>query len=464
MGVTSIVGTSSGSPVAQASAITASGGEYHPLTPTRIFDTRSPGINDVDKPGPKAVTPGSGSTFDVQVLGQGGLPSNADHVLAVAVTITVINPTAPGYLRAWGKGATEGTSSVVNFQTGGPVPNMAIVVPGADGKVSMRLVSGTTSGTANVAIDVVGWFSTSTYGQQGSRLIPVGPGRVYDSRQSQFRGQPIGAGQSVQIPIRGANSVSPQISPIVPNSNDVTGVLVNITGVNNTPASAGTFVSALPSRPASGTQPTTSNLNLRPGQVKANLALVPVGPDGSIWLYNAHGQVNLVVDVVAYMQPRPVETRVGRVIPLASPYRVLDTREAQHGAVPLGPGMGEDWNFRNFAIGDPNDPNDKGATIPPTNTPVGPQLGFLGNLTGTGLTRPDGWFTPVTTYLSVYPRPQSGNAVPTVSNLNLTENVSVPNMALFRYGSGSAAYEVRVYNYNGHVHYIADAAALILAD
>ena len=56
-------------------------------------------------------------------------------MLAVAVNITVVSPTEQGYLRVFGKGATEGDSSLVNFQAGQNVPNMAIVRPGADGKI-----------------------------------------------------------------------------------------------------------------------------------------------------------------------------------------------------------------------------------------------------------------------------------------------------------------------------------------
>lgn len=62
------------------------GGEYHPLTPARIFDSR-PGlaINDVEPAGAKAI----GSTFDLQLLGQGGVPADGAGVLAVVVNVTV---------------------------------------------------------------------------------------------------------------------------------------------------------------------------------------------------------------------------------------------------------------------------------------------------------------------------------------------------------------------------------------
>jgi hypothetical protein len=45
-----------------------------------------------------------------------------------------------------------------------------------------------------------------------------------------------------------------------------------------------------------------------------------------------------------------------------------------------------------------------------------------------------------------------------VSNLNLDEGESVPNLALLRYGGDAAdPYQMRVYNRNGLVHYLFDA-------
>jgi hypothetical protein len=46
-----------------------------------------------------------------------------------------------------------------------------------------------------------------------------------------------------------------------------------------------------------------SNLNVRPGQVVPNLAVVGVAPDGSVKLYNHLGTTALVADVVGYFAP-----------------------------------------------------------------------------------------------------------------------------------------------------------------
>ena len=445
---TAVVATPSAGPADAADPLGA-GGEYHALAPARILDTRT-GTGGIS--GARALTPTTGTAFDVQVLGQGGVPepARAGDVLAVAMNVTVTGPSQQGYLRIWGTGATEGDSSLVNFQSGQTVPNMVIARPGADGKVSIRLISEGAAGTAHVLVDVFGWFSTSNNAERGARLIPVGPGRIFDSRNPVFGDRPLGVTETVEVTFRGADSLSPAQTAIVPNDATVVGALVNVTGVNNLPGSTATFLSVVPTAPPAGIWPTTSNLNLRAGQIKANLALVPVGPDGKLRVFNERGSVDVVVDVVAYLvDDRPVETRQGRVVPLASPFRALDTRSAAAGDAPLFPGRAESWSFADFV-----------ADVRLNGEAIGAQSAVIGNLTATNLQRQFAW-APVDTFMTVYP---GGSTLPEASNVNLVEGESVPNMALLRFGYVGADPQVTFYNYNGLVDYLVDVSAVVLAD
>ena len=448
--------------VQAAGDLLGAGGEYHPLTPVRIFDSRVPEL-DVAPLGRKTSTSeAEGIPFEIQVVGAGGFSvfsdsadpdTDDDRVLAVAVNITVINPTKPGWLRAFGTGSTEGSSSVINFGPGQVVPNTAILRPGANGKLSIRLFS-PVPGDADIAIDLFGWFSTSASGERGSRLVPVGPGRIFDSREAAFGATPLRAGSTTTIPIRGASSVSPVITEIVPDDVNVTGVMVNITGVNVQPTSRPTYVSAIPSALPPGGEPTTSNLNLLPGQVRANLSIVPVGDDGAIRLFNLAGDVHLIVDVVAYLiAGRPATSCLGRVVPLVVPFRAFDTRQSAFFGARLAPAQAEDWSFADFV-------ND----VKIGADPVGPQVGLLGNLTTTDLIRQYPWGT-VESYLTAYPTPSTGGStdVPTVSNLNFKEGDTIPNLALLKYGSNvDGPNRVRFYNRAGSVHYLLDVSAVIL--
>jgi len=446
------------SPVAAAATCTwCAGGEFHPLTPARIFETRnSPTpINDVAPLGAKPLTPGTDTLFDIQLLGLGGVPASSSDVLAVAASITVVNPTREGHLGAYASGSPS-VNSVLNFRAFQNVPNLTILRPGANGKVTILIHDGTAlPGTVNVFIDVSGWWSTSSYDagtpgniddERGARLeAPSTPGRIVDTRS----GAPLGAGGDLAVTVRGAKVLNTNTT-IVPDDPAVVGVLANLTAV--TP-SALTYLSAVPDATSPGSPPATSNLNVVAGQTKANLVLVPVGADGKIHIFNSNGSVHVLIDIMGVLVTGRAEpTRLGRVVPLTAPFRVLDTRKAQWGAVPLGPGQAEDWSFASFA----NSVVIGGAA-------VGKQSALLGNLTNASLTRqyPTQGVDPG--YLTLCPGtcPVNAQGFPTYSNLNSTEAGPIPNMTLVPYGTN---YAVRVFNPRGYAHYILDVSAVVLAD
>ncbi len=438
------------------------GGEFQQITPTRIFDSREPGL-DVAPAGRKPMSASeTDPTIDVQLVGAGGLPgfidANADgqddNVLAVVVNITVINPTHLGFLRAFGTGSPEGGTSVVNFFPNTFIPNTAIIRPGDDGKMSLRLVSPTAPGSADVAVDITGWFSTTSYQTRGDRVIDIDPIRVYDSELAQFGGTTLLGRTQIKVPIRGAAEVSQPGTPVIPNDPSVVGVIANITGVNAFGGSVPTYIAALPEPVADGQFPDTSTVNLVAGQIRANMAILPVGADGSIHLFNLSGEVRMVVDVVGYLRSGvSVDTRAGRVVPLIAPFRAFDTREAAFGDQPLGPAEAEDFSFESF-VGD----------VRIDGEPVGAQSALLGNLTATDLRRQYEW-APAASFLTAFPSPGDSTAVPLVSNVNILENDTVPNLALIPYGTFDGnPYSIRFYNRAGYVDYLLDVYAVVLDD
>jgi hypothetical protein len=440
---------------AQAVGEMAAGGEYHPLPPERIFDTRNGGINDTVPLGKKP-TSKAGSEFEVQITGKGGVPEAATDVLAVVLNVTVANPEAQGNLAVRPSGAEAGTSSLVNFLPGRNVPNLTIVGVGADGTITVKLATRVTS-RADVVIDVFGWISTSAVAERGARLIPAGPGRIVDTRKG--AGTPLRGGESLAVQIRGADASDPAVTDIVPNSADVSAVMINITAINRQAGSRSTNIAATPVELPDGQSATTSNTNVISGLVKANMAIVPVGPDGKIYLRNHSGDIHLAIDVLGYFEVVADESMAGRIIPLEAPFRAFDTREPEFGNVPLGTFTEENWSFKKFAVS---------VTLPSSDgtTTLDNQAALIGNLTGTELTRLHP-AVPVTTFLSVYPGDKHR---PTVSNLNIPENENVPNMSLLRYGTFPATgdkpadpYGVKAYNHMGSLHYILDVYAIVLS-
>jgi hypothetical protein len=450
------------------------GGEYHPIPqPVRIFDSRPLGvpnpagpINDPGSRKPMGVVGGPSATFDVDLLGLATGPSfrnpwiagtgiaSATDVLAVVANVTLVQPSQAGFLTTFATGEAEPNASLLNFIGGRNVSNLGILRPNSAGKLTIALHGGPTGGSADVIIDVFGWISTSTYdvtaanSSFGARLVTIDPGRAADTRKV---GGPVGTNASLHVPIWGATDINTG-ALLVPNDNTITGVVLNVTGVD---PSASTFMSVVPADPG-GVAPPTSNVNIRPSTIKANLVITPVNPTtGDIWIYNNSGATNIVVDIVGYLQPSSDETtRAGRIVPLSTPFRAFDTRSPLFGKAPLGPRQAEDWSFSAFS-----------ASVNIGGVSVGNQQALIGNLTNATLNRANPR-VPTRSFLTVYPSPGGASTPPTVSNLNTADPtfggaLPVPNMAVVRYGANQV---VRVFNSLGFADYLLDVSAVVLAD
>ena len=126
-------------------AVPGTGARYHSLAPARILDTRS-------SLGAPAAKVGPGATLGLQVTGRGGVP--ASGVSAVALNVTVTNPTAVSHLTAWPAGPARPLASNLNYGPGQTVPNMVVVKVGEGGRVNLYNAGGST----DVVVDVAGWY------------------------------------------------------------------------------------------------------------------------------------------------------------------------------------------------------------------------------------------------------------------------------------------------------------------
>lgn len=124
---------------------TPGAGALDGVTPLRVRDTREVG-------GCLA----SGETRTVQVAGFGTIPGSA---LAVALNVTVVDPTGPGFLTVFPAGVSRPLASSLNFSSGQVVANSVQARVGSAGAVS---VFNGSSGCIHVVIDVVGHFSAGT--------------------------------------------------------------------------------------------------------------------------------------------------------------------------------------------------------------------------------------------------------------------------------------------------------------
>jgi hypothetical protein len=383
-------------------ALTGASGEFTPLTPARILDTR-----DGTGTGGSKAPIGAAQTRTLQVTGRGGVA--AADVTAAVLNVTVTQPSTGGFLTVYPTGGARPTVSNLNFSPGQTVPNLVTVRLGTGGAVSVF----NSSGATHVIADVVGYYAASA-GTAGARYHTKQPERVLDTRT-------MGSGTKI---------TSAWVSAPA-------GVVAIVANVTVTEPSGPGFVTAYPAGVA---RPNASNLNFVAGQTVPNLVTVRVGNDGTVSYNKANFfssvPTHLIVDVVGYYDN--VESGdAGRFVPI-DPTRRLDTRVS----------------------GQKRPPNSL-ASFKFTGAGGIPASGVLAIVANVTVTEPTS-----AGYLTVYcgcrgtarPLASNVNFVPgqTVPNLAIVELGGYPAGGV---PDGSAIF----YNSAGYTHVIADTAGYFLA-
>jgi M6 family metalloprotease-like protein len=274
------------------------GGDYTGLTPARLLDTRPEGTS-ADGGFVNTGAFGQGEARALTVVGRGGVPGSG--VGAVALNVTVTEPTAPSFLTAWPTGGTRPTASNLNYLPGQTIPNMVIVPVGDGGQISLY----NNAGSAHVIVDVLGWFPT------GGDYTGLNPARLLDTRAdgATIDGGSVATGAFGQGETRALTVVNRGGVP----GTGVGAVALNVTVTNTT---APSFLTVWPQ---GGGRPTASNLNYVAGQTIPNMVIVPVSDGGQISLYNNGGSADVVVDVLGWFPTGGDYTGL-------NPARLLDTR------------------------------------------------------------------------------------------------------------------------------------------
>ena len=157
-------------------------GNYQPLSPHRICDTRPANVSGLTDQC-TGHTPGPGSVLTVQVAGHGTLPVTG--ISAVVLNVTAVTPSNSGYLTVYPAGVSRPTTSNLNFVPNQTVPNRVMVGLGTNGAIDVYNFSGTT----NVVVDVTGYFTDSTASAaSGSLFQAIPPARICDTRPANVSG------------------------------------------------------------------------------------------------------------------------------------------------------------------------------------------------------------------------------------------------------------------------------------
>lgn len=296
---------------------------YGGLTGTSTFNTVTPTV--VFNPG--RVNGGTTSTF--QVTGVAGVPAGAT---AAVVTLEAWDPAARGWIQGLGPNAAIASSSNLNLTSGGAA-NTAVIPLAANG--TMRLYN---SVAVNLKVTVTGYFAATSGPAAAGRFVPVVPSRLLDTRPAYlngYSGAKPDAGDTVMVQVGGKGGVP---------ATGVRAVVLNITAVM--PEGAGDVQAGQYGMAAGAWR----NLVVsRPGQVIANLVIVPVDSQGRAALRTTVG-THLVVDVEGWFTTTSASASWSGLFVPVTPSRYLDTRYttgpvqavtnvpvADHGSMPSCP-------------------------------------------------------------------------------------------------------------------------------
>jgi hypothetical protein len=351
------------------------GGRYTPLTPARILDTRT-GEGGFSQP----LGPFGG--IDVQITGRGGVP--ATGVSAIAMNVTVTEPTGSGYLTVAPAGKPRPFTANLNFSPGQTVPNLVVVKLGTGGKVQLF----NSAGNTHVIFDVAGWYSDAGTGNAG-RYNALVPARLLDTRGAQR----LGPGGSLELQITGRGGVP---------ATGVQAVVLNVAVTNTTGSS---YLSVFPAGVA---LPLAANLNWTPGETVSNRVMARLGTGGRVTIYNNQGDTDVVVDVGGWYTDATVAGTSGTYNALV-PARILDTREGIGGvAGPIAGGTSVDVQI--------------------TGQGGVPAVGVSAVILNATVTQTAGGG-----HLTISP---TGSAMPLASDLNYAPGDTRPNLAVVRVGAG----------------------------
>ncbi|MCX5212898.1 PKD domain-containing protein [Kitasatospora sp. NBC_00240] len=289
-----------------ASQVVTVGSVFVPAAPARLLDTRAGTGAARAKVGPDGVV-------TVTVAGRGGIP--ASGVTAVVLNLTATNPTDATFVTAYASGAGRPTASNLNTAPGQTVPNQVTVPVGPDGRISLY----NHVGTVDLIADLEGYYAPTSVDPAAGTTIALGDARrVLDTRN--------GTG-AAQARIHGGGVLTIRPTDLL-SSTPPAGRSAAVLNLTVTDPTGTGFVAAYPGGSA---RPDTSTLNFTPGRTSSSLVTVPLGPDGTVNLFNSAGDSDLVADLQGFVATNSYPWgSTGYFTPVA-PTRLLDTRNGTGG-------------------------------------------------------------------------------------------------------------------------------------
>jgi len=325
------------------------------------------------------------------------------------MTVTVTQPSAPGYLTLFPAGISRPLAANLNFSPGETVSNLVVVKVGANGRVSLYNPAGST----HVVADVAGWYSVNETGNAG-RFESVSPARILDTRTGLGGGVRVGPGASIDLQVTGQGGIP---------ASGVQAATMNVAVTGTTAPSYLTVYPAGEARPLAATFvfPANATASIR--------TMVKLGAGGKVTIFNAAGSTEVIVDINGWYTDATAAGTLGALTPV-TPARILDTRDGTGGitgAIPANGSVDVQITGR--------------GGVPSTGVRA-----VILNATVTGTAAPG--------YLTIHP---AGIARPIVSDLNFNAGETRPNLVVVQVGAGG---KVSLFSAAG-THVIFDVAGWV---
>jgi hypothetical protein len=218
----------------------------------------------------------AGEARTITLPALGGVP--ASEMRGQVLDVTVVGAGVAGVLQVRPGASASGIAVRLHYPPGGAHDEwLPVAVSG--GRLTLRA-----TGPVHVLVDTAGYYPSAApgTGDAGLRYTGVAPTRLVDTRRTGSGYLPKGAARSIRV--TGVGGV-PQ---------DAAAVLVNVVGLQ---PPAATRLTAWPmGRPGD----VATALRIAPGDVRANLVMVPVGDNGGILVGAPDAASKVVVDLVGW--------------------------------------------------------------------------------------------------------------------------------------------------------------------
>ena len=238
----------------------------------------------------------AGETRRIPLAATPGVPGDAASVM---VNVTVVDPSAAGYVTLYACSDVDPEVSTVNFAAGETVANTAILGLG-DGELCAYA-----SAELDLVVDVLE--------SRDRGFTPVEPERLLDTRDVGYSRPPAGSVTAVVVTGRAGIPV------------DAAAVVLNVTVVE---ADGWGFATVYPCNGV----PNTSNLNYTTGATRANLVVTAPAANGTVCV-STYAGADVIVDVFGWYDTQFVPVTHGRLLDTRASNSTVDGESAGAGAV-----------------------------------------------------------------------------------------------------------------------------------